>query len=489
MGDFSLVQLADLPLDLFVGGKAVPASDAGRFDVVDPATGDVVASVANGTVDDAIWPLVDARRRRRRGVGGDRHPVACRDPASCVRADDGARRRARPADLLENGKALADARGEVAYAAEFFRWYAEEAVRLTGTLTRSRRRAATGSWSSHQPVGVGVLVTPWNFPAAMATRKIGPALAAGCTVVLKPASETPLTALAMAGSSTTPGCRRVWSTWCPPDAPAPSCRRDAARPPGPQAVLHRLHRGRPDPAQAGGRPGRELLHGARRQRAVRGLRGRRPRRRRRRRDGREDAQRRRGLHRRQPLLRARPRRRGVLAPGWPSGWRAMPVGPGIADGTQVGPLVNEAARRKVDELVRDAVDAGAGVRRRRQAPRPARLLLPARPCSPTSPRARRSCRRRSSARWHRSSRSPTRRRRSRWPTTPSSVWSPTSTPATSPAASGSRAARGRHGRAQPRSRLRSGGPVRRDKQSGLGREGGHEGMLDYLESKYVAVTW
>ncbi|WP_344942431.1 NAD-dependent succinate-semialdehyde dehydrogenase, partial [Sphaerisporangium flaviroseum] len=98
---------------------------------------------------------------------------------------------------LENGKALPDARGEVAYAAEFFRWYAEEAVRGAGSVATAPS-GANRIVVLHQPVGICVLVTPWNFPAAMATRKIGPALAAGCTVVLKPASDTPLTALAMA---------------------------------------------------------------------------------------------------------------------------------------------------------------------------------------------------------------------------------------------------------------------------------------------------
>jgi succinate-semialdehyde dehydrogenase/glutarate-semialdehyde dehydrogenase len=100
--------------------------------------------------------------------------------------------------VVENGKALRDARAEVTYAAEFFRWYAEEAVRADGYLAV----APSGSNRivvEHQPVGVSVLITPWNFPAAMATRKIGPALAAGCTVILKPAGLTPLTALAIGG--------------------------------------------------------------------------------------------------------------------------------------------------------------------------------------------------------------------------------------------------------------------------------------------------
>jgi succinate-semialdehyde dehydrogenase/glutarate-semialdehyde dehydrogenase len=98
---------------------------------------------------------------------------------------------------LENGKALSDARGEVAYAAEFFRWYAEEAVRINGELSTS---PAGGNriMVQYQPIGIALLITPWNFPAAMATRKIAPALAAGCTCILKPAAETPLTALAVA---------------------------------------------------------------------------------------------------------------------------------------------------------------------------------------------------------------------------------------------------------------------------------------------------
>ena len=137
----------------------------------------------------------------------------------------------------------------------------------------------------------------------MATRKIGPALAAGCTVVLKPASDTPLTALLMArdprGRGRAAGVVNV--------LPGPPVRRgglgDAARPAGAQAVVHRQHRGRPGAAEGGGGPGRQLLDGARRQRAVPGLRRRRPRRRRRRRDGRQDAQRRRGLHGGEPLLR------------------------------------------------------------------------------------------------------------------------------------------------------------------------------------------
>jgi succinate-semialdehyde dehydrogenase/glutarate-semialdehyde dehydrogenase len=97
---------------------------------------------------------------------------------------------------LENGKALPDSRSEVTYAAEFFRWYAEEAVRNIGEVPIAPSSGAR-ILVHHRPAGVALLVTPWNYPAAMAIRKIAPALAAGCPVVLKPASDTPLTMLAL----------------------------------------------------------------------------------------------------------------------------------------------------------------------------------------------------------------------------------------------------------------------------------------------------
>jgi succinate-semialdehyde dehydrogenase/glutarate-semialdehyde dehydrogenase len=182
--------------DLFIGGKWVPSSSSGRFDVLDPATGDVLASVADGNTEDAIT-AVDAAAHALTGWA----KTSPRERSETLRkafelmterADELAK-----LISLENGKALVDAKGEVTYAAEFFRWYAEEAVRADGIVTTAPS-GANRILVVRQPVGVCVLVTPWNFPAAMATRKIGPALAAGCTVILKPASDTPLTALAMA---------------------------------------------------------------------------------------------------------------------------------------------------------------------------------------------------------------------------------------------------------------------------------------------------
>src|ERR1700761_1099286 len=189
--------LANVPTDLWIGGKWRKASDGGRFDVTDPATEKSIASVASASVDDAI-AAVDAAQAAFEGWAG-RKP---RERAEILRkAFEVIMRDAeRFAKLitLENGKALSDSRGEIAYAAEFFRWYAEEAVRNIGQISIAPASGAR-IVAQHKPAGIAVLVTPWNFPAAMATRKIGPALAAGCTVVLKPASDTPLTALAMAG--------------------------------------------------------------------------------------------------------------------------------------------------------------------------------------------------------------------------------------------------------------------------------------------------
>jgi succinate-semialdehyde dehydrogenase/glutarate-semialdehyde dehydrogenase len=187
--------LANVPTDLWIGGKWRKASDGGRFDVTDPATEKTIASVASATVDDAI-AAVDAAQGAFEAWAG-RKP---RERAEILRkAYELIMRDAeRFAKLitLENGKALPDSRGEVAYSAEFFRWYAEEAVRNIGQISMAPASGAR-IVAQHKPAGIAVLVTPWNFPAAMATRKIGPALAAGCPVVLKPASDTPLTMLAL----------------------------------------------------------------------------------------------------------------------------------------------------------------------------------------------------------------------------------------------------------------------------------------------------
>ena len=185
-----------VPDGLLIDGKSSDASDGARFAVLDPATGEEVASVASATPQDAVRAVrAAATAMPAWAAAAPRHRAEVLRRAfdlMTARAEDFAR-----LISLENGKALADSRAEVAYAAEFLRWYAEEAVRVTGSL----QVAPAGGGRimvTRQPVGVAVLVTPWNFPAAMITRKIGPALAAGCAVVVKPASDTPLTALALA---------------------------------------------------------------------------------------------------------------------------------------------------------------------------------------------------------------------------------------------------------------------------------------------------
>jgi succinate-semialdehyde dehydrogenase/glutarate-semialdehyde dehydrogenase len=187
--------LANVPTDLYIGGKWRPSSDKQRFDVIDPATENSIASVASASVEDAK-AAVDAASDAFEGWAA-RKP---RERAEILRKafELIVRDAERFAKLitLENGKALSDSKGEVLYSAEFFRWYAEEAVRNIGEVSRAPSSGAR-IFVHHKPAGVAVLVTPWNFPAAMATRKIGPALAAGCPVVLKPASETPLTMLAL----------------------------------------------------------------------------------------------------------------------------------------------------------------------------------------------------------------------------------------------------------------------------------------------------
>lgn len=170
---------------------------ATTFEVHDPATGLPVAEVADGTVADAR-SAVDAAHRAFAGWAATsprQRSDILRRVFDLMVADS-----ERLAALIcaENGKSQADARAEVGYAAEFFRWFSEEAVRTDGAYGVSPA-GGTRTLVTHKPVGVAALVTPWNFPAAMATRKIAPALAAGCTVVLKPAAETPLTALAIAG--------------------------------------------------------------------------------------------------------------------------------------------------------------------------------------------------------------------------------------------------------------------------------------------------
>ena len=189
---------------LHVGGEWVEASDAGTFPVIDPATEETIADVASGTEADGAAAVAAAH-----AAFGPWSESAPRQRGELLRkVFEMLMERERDfAELItaENGKALSDSIGEMRYGAEFFRWFSEEAVRNRGEMYRSPA-GDKRIFVIDQPVGVSVLITPWNFPIAMGTRKIAPALAAGCTVVLKPASDTPLAALALADLFAEAGC-------------------------------------------------------------------------------------------------------------------------------------------------------------------------------------------------------------------------------------------------------------------------------------------
>jgi succinate-semialdehyde dehydrogenase/glutarate-semialdehyde dehydrogenase len=184
--------LASVPTGLLIGGQWQDASDDGTFDVQDPATGQVLATLASATSDDALAALDAADKAQASWAR-----TAPRTRAEILRrAFDLVTERVEDFALLmtlEMGKPLTEARGEVAYGAEFLRWFAEETVRDYGrylTTPEGKNKILV----QHKPVGPCLLITPWNFPLAMATRKVAPAVAAGCTMVLKPAKLTPLTA-------------------------------------------------------------------------------------------------------------------------------------------------------------------------------------------------------------------------------------------------------------------------------------------------------
>ena len=182
---------SELKTDLFIDGHWVKG--AGSLPVMNPSTGQLIADIATADqeqCDAAVTAAYNAFPAWAKTAPRLRSEILRKAFEIMVAEAD------QIAQLIsmENGKTFSDARGEVIYAAEFFRWFAEEAVRTPGDF----RHAPSGDKRilvTHQPIGVSLLITPWNFPAAMATRKLGPALAAGCTVILKAASETPLTAL------------------------------------------------------------------------------------------------------------------------------------------------------------------------------------------------------------------------------------------------------------------------------------------------------
>ena len=186
-----------VPTGLLIGGEWGPATNGATFAVEDPSTGKVLAEVADASPADGLraldaaakaqpaWAAVPPRERSEILRRGYELLLERQEELALLMT-------------LEMGKPLAEARGEIAYAAEFFRWFSEEAVRIDGgyaVAPNGQGRLLV----MRQPVGPSLLITPWNFPMAMGTRKIGPAVAAGCTMVVKPAEQTPLSMLALAG--------------------------------------------------------------------------------------------------------------------------------------------------------------------------------------------------------------------------------------------------------------------------------------------------
>jgi succinate-semialdehyde dehydrogenase/glutarate-semialdehyde dehydrogenase len=195
--------LAGVRTDLFIGGQWRPATGGARLPVHDPATGETLTEVADATVDDgraALDAAVAAGESWAATAPRDRGEILRRAfELITARADDLALLM-----TLEMGKPVKESKAEIAYAAEFFRWFSEEAVRISGRWSVAPN-GASRLLTMKQPVGPCLFITPWNFPMAMGTRKIGPAVAAGCTMVVKPAAQTPLSMYALAGILTEAG--------------------------------------------------------------------------------------------------------------------------------------------------------------------------------------------------------------------------------------------------------------------------------------------
>ncbi len=474
------------PNELYIDGAWRPSSDAARFDVEDPAEEKTFATVASATVDDAIAAVDAADRAASRWAARpprERGEVLRRAFELLI----GRREAFARLMVAENGKALVEARAEVTYAAEFLRWYAEEAVRIDGAVATSPA-GANRMLVIRQPIGIAVLVTPWNFPAAMATRKIGPALAAGCTVVLKPASETPLTALALAAlfeeAGVPPGVLNV----------VPSRRSSAIV--GAMLRDPRVRKlsftgstevGRVLLAQAadavvkcsmelGGNAPFVVFADADVEAAVDAAMVAKMR------NGGESCTAANRFYVERPIVHE-------FAERFARRMAATRMGPGLEDGVQLGPLVNAATRAKVGELVDDAVARGARLLTGGHAPRRRGYFYEPTVLADVPHDAR---------------------------AMNEEIFGPVAPIAAFDGVDEAVALANRtpfglvsyvHTRDLAKSlavaeRIESGmvginrgvvsdpaAPFGGWKQSGIGREGAHEGLLEYLETKYIAASW
>ena len=347
-----------VPSGLFIGGAWRPAESAATFPVEDPSTRRVLAHVADASPADGIQAL-EAATKAQPGWAA----VPPRQRSDILRrAYDLLLERKEDLALLmtlEMGKPLAEARGEIAYGAEFFRWFSEEAVRIDGGFAV----APNGQGRlliMREPVGPCLLITPWNFPMAMGTRKIGPAVAAGCTMVVKPAEQTPLSMLALAEimqeAGLPDGVLNVITTADPAPVIEPIIRDGRARKlsfTGSTAVGRKLLEQCADQVmrtsmELGGNAPFVVFEDADLDAAVEGA----------------------MLAKMRNIGEACTAANrfyvhtsvaGAFARRLGERMDALPIGRGVEDGVVVGPLIDAAARDKVSSLVEDAVRRGAEV--------------------------------------------------------------------------------------------------------------------------------
>ncbi|HEX6474954.1 MAG TPA: NAD-dependent succinate-semialdehyde dehydrogenase, partial [Candidatus Limnocylindria bacterium] len=345
-----------VPRQLLIAGGWQDATGGRTVDVVNPSDGTVITAIADADVEDGL-AAVDAAAAAFPGWAATPPRRRAEILSRCFELMTQHSEQLARLLSLENGKALPDARGEVAYAAEFFRWYAEEAVRIIGEVSTSPS-GANRILVQHQPIGVCVLITPWNFPAAMATRKLAPALAAGCTAVLKPATLTPLTSLAiaqlMADAGVPAGVVNVITTSKTGDVMTPILADPRVRKlsfTGSTGVGRHLLRQAADNVlkcsmELGGNAPFLVFEDADLDKAI---------------DGVMIAKMRNGGQACTAANRIYVQRgiQAEFASRLADRMGALTVGPGTDPSTEVGPLVDEASVLKVDALVRDALDQGA----------------------------------------------------------------------------------------------------------------------------------
>jgi succinate-semialdehyde dehydrogenase/glutarate-semialdehyde dehydrogenase len=343
---------------LFIGGAWRDAEGGATLEVEDPATGEVIATVADASVEDAkaaLGAADEAFGSWRNVAPRERGDVLRRAYELIIERED----ELALLMTLEMGKPVAESKGEIVYAANFFRWYAEEAVRINGRFTINENgngRVLTMA----QPIGPCVFITPWNFPLAMGTRKIGPALAAGCTCVVKPAKQTPLSMLALAQilqEAGLPGgvlnviTAKKSGEIMEPLIKDPRTRKlsfTGSTPVGKELIKQSAEQVLKVSMELGGNAPFLVFEDADLDKAVQGALLAKMR------NGGEACTSANRFHVHESIA-------GPFADKLAEKIGGLKVGRGTEDGVQVGPLIDDAQRSKVAELVSDAVGKGARV--------------------------------------------------------------------------------------------------------------------------------